>query len=625
MVVDLGRTDASFLSAITQAMVDNAPTNMMFADRDFVIRYINPASDRTLRTLEEHLPIKVDQMVGASLDIFHKKPEYQRDILKDDTQLPRRAYIKVGPEILDLLVSPIHDHAGAYTGAMATWDVVTEKLHMEAVSKEAALNATGIEAVVKILSDSQTIPEVLSGSMNAIRDVYGMNYGVVYQVSDEDRLQYVAESGAIGRVFAEYVRTADLVKGQGLAGKTWQGASAQFLPSLQDAYAGLGHGPIEEANVNATYSIPLVVNGRVTGVMNYYSIEVQEASAERTKALDSIGKMVAQSLHWIDRQEQEVQQNIETARRVQLLLDAAQSVQGGDLTVTIDDEADDNVGHMAEALNSVIVTLRNNFAQISGTASALSSSAAQLTGLAEGMQRDAATSAERADAAVASSAEVSSSIQTVASAAEQMTASIREIATNATQAASVANSAVSVAASAQTTVASLGESSAEIGQVIKVITSIAQQTNLLALNATIEAARAGEAGKGFAVVANEVKELAKATAEATEDISHKIEAIQSDTESAVTAIGEIAQVIGHINDIQTTIASAVEEQTATTNEIARSVTDAAAGMTGIADGAVEVAAAATETQKSTSESLGAATEVNGAAEQLTVLVGQYTI
>ncbi|MFN8192797.1 MAG: methyl-accepting chemotaxis protein [Nocardioidaceae bacterium] len=117
--------------------------------------------------------------------------------------------------------------------------------------------------------------------------------------------------------------------------------------------------------------------------------------------------------------------------------------------------------------------------------------------------------------------------------------------------------------------AELGNSSAEIGNVIKVINSIAEQTNLLALNATIEAARAGEAGKGFAVVANEVKELAQETAKATEDIGHRISAIQSDTENAVTAITEISAIIAQINDTQTTIASAVEEQTATTNEPAK--------------------------------------------------------
>ena len=206
-----------------------------------------------------------------------------------------------------------------------------------------------------------------------------------------------------------------------------------------------------------------------------------------------------------------------------------------------------------------------------------------------------------------------------------MTASIREIAQNATEAASVATGAVGVASQAQDTVASLGESSAEIGQVIKVITSIAQQTNLLALNATIEAARAGDAGKGFAVVANEVKELAKETAKATEDIGRKIEAIQGDTSGAVSAISEISEVIGRINDIQTTIASAVEEQTATTNEIARSVTEAAGGANGIADDISQVASAADDTRQGAQNTLQSATELSTMAAELKAQVGRFRV
>src|SRR5436853_254450 len=150
------------------------------------------------------------------------------------------------------------------------------------------------------------------------------------------------------------------------------------------------------------------------------------------------------------------------------------------------------------------------------------------------------------------------------------------------EAASVASSAVGTAENPTATVSKLGSSSAEIGQVIRVITEIAEQTNLLALNATIEAARAGEAGKGFAVVANEVKELAKETAKATEDISRKIEAIQADTRGAVAAIEQIGKVINQINDLQNAIASAVEEQTATTGEISRNVGEAARGSNEIA-------------------------------------------
>jgi methyl-accepting chemotaxis protein len=164
----------------------------------------------------------------------------------------------------------------------------------------------------------------------------------------------------------------------------------------------------------------------------------------------------------------------------------------------------------------------------------------------------------------------------------------------------------------------LGASSAEIGNVIKVITAIAEQTNLLALNATIEAARAGEMGKGFAVVASEVKDLAQETARATEDISRRVEAIQSDTTGAVTAIEEISNVIQRISEFQTTIASAVEEQTATTAEMSRSVSEAASGtgeiaqnITGVAEAARMTSQGVTETQQATTELARMSTELSG--------------
>jgi methyl-accepting chemotaxis protein len=187
----------------------------------------------------------------------------------------------------------------------------------------------------------------------------------------------------------------------------------------------------------------------------------------------------------------------------------------------------------------------------------------------------------------------------------------------------VATSAVKTAETTNATVAKLGESSAEIGQVIKVITSIAQQTNLLALNATIEAARAGEAGKGFAVVANEVKELAKETAKATEDISQKIEAIQSDTKGAVEAIGQITGIINQLNDISNTIASAVEEQTATTNEIARNVQEGAKGGAQVTENIASVAQAAKSTTQGANDTQTAAGELARLAAELQQVVGQF--
>ena len=250
--------------------------------------------------------------------------------------------------------------------------------------------------------------------------------------------------------------------------------------------------------------------------------------------------------------------------------------------------------------------------KINAAANNLSSSATQMTSLSQQLGANAEETSAQANVVSAASEEVSTNVQTVATGAEEMSASIREIAKNASEAARVALAAVKLAESTNQTVAKLGDSSADVGKVIKVITSIAQQTNLLALNATIEAARAGEAGKGFAVVANEVKELAKETAKATEDISQKIEAIQADTRGAVQAIGQIADVIHQINDISNTIASAVEEQTATTNEITRNVTEAARGSAEIAQNITGVAQAA----KSTTEGAGDILQASGALAKL---------
>jgi len=273
----------------------------------------------------------------------------------------------------------------------------------------------------------------------------------------------------------------------------------------------------------------------------------------------------------------------------------------------------------AEAALTVTITAVNQNAQ------ALASSSEELTAVSQQMSSNSEETATQSNVVAAASEQVSKNVATVATSAEEMSASAKEIAKNATEAAKVATEAVKVAADTNKTVAKLGESSIEIGKVIKVITSIAQQTNLLALNATIEAARAGEAGKGFAVVANEVKELAKQTATATEDISGKIEAIQNDTKAAVTAIDQIGKIINQINDIQNTIASAVEEQTATTNEIARNANEAAQGSTEISKNIANVSLAAKNTTQGANNTLTAATELAKLAADLKRVVEQQNL
>jgi methyl-accepting chemotaxis protein len=244
----------------------------------------------------------------------------------------------------------------------------------------------------------------------------------------------------------------------------------------------------------------------------------------------------------------------------------------------------------------------------------------ELDGLGGELLHASATTSQRALASAGAGEQVSTNVQTVATAVEELSASVQEIARSSGAASQVAAEAVQTAEATNRNVARLGESSAEIGEVLEVITAIAEQTNLLALNATIEAARAGEAGKGFAVVAGEVKELAKETAKATEDIASRIAAIRVDTDEAVGAIGAIGEVIGRIADMQTTIASAVEEQTATTGEISRSIGEAATGAAGIASNVASVAQAADHTSEGAARSQQAAAQLRAVAAGLEALV-----
>jgi methyl-accepting chemotaxis protein len=442
------------------SIIENAPINILFADTDFDLQYMNKASFKTLKTLEKSLPDRVENLVGQSIDIFHKNPAVQRRILSDPKNLPHQANIQLGPDTLDLLSNAIYDNDKNHMGSMVTWAVITDKLAREQKTKE-----------------------------------------------------------------------------------------------------------------------------------------MQEREQMQSK---------------------ELQENVDS------ILDVVSAAAMGDLTQEITVQGDDAIGQMGKGLTQFFLDLRKNISEIADTAQTLSSSSEELSTISQTMAGNAEQTSAQANVVSTASEEIARNVETVATGAEEMGASIKEIARNANEAAKVAKSAVVIAEKTNETVGKLGVSSTEIGQVIKVITSIAEQTNLLALNATIEAARAGEAGKGFAVVANEVKELANQTAKATEEISQKIEAIQSDTQSSVDAIAEITMVINQINDISNTIASAVEEQTATTAEIGRNVEQTAKGSNEISENISGVAKAAQETSTGVGQTQQAATDLSKMAADLQKLVSRFT-
>jgi methyl-accepting chemotaxis protein len=400
------------------------------------------------------------------------------------------------------------------------------------------------------------------------------------------------------------------------------------LASLAESTALLSGGQYRALGDRVTrYFAPVADEAlaKTTALAALYSKEMTEAVAQGKSTAKSavrtiwictiLGALLLTAFgYWIARR---------ISASVARIRDALDSLANGDLSHSVPVDSKDEVGQMARSLNAAQASLREAMREIGDTSTTLAGSAEELSAVAAQVASNSQQAASQANALGATSSEVSGNVQTVAAGTEQMSASIREIAQSSSEAVRVAGSAVTEAARAGETVTKLGASSAEIGHVVKAITTIAEQTNLLALNATIEAARAGEAGKGFAVVAEEVKQLAQETARATEDIGHRVETIQADTQAAVTAIQRITQTIEDINAFQTTIASAVEEQTATTNEIARTIGEAANGSASIAGDVHAVAEMAQSSSTGIADAQRAAAELATLSTNLQNLVGRF--
>jgi methyl-accepting chemotaxis protein len=296
-----------------------------------------------------------------------------------------------------------------------------------------------------------------------------------------------------------------------------------------------------------------------------------------------------------------------------------------DLTVSVPPSSQDEIGRAGTALNTAVAELREVMVEVTGASDGVARSAGQVAATGGELTTSAQDASGQAGAASLAAEGISRVVQTVAAGAEEMGASIGEISSNAQDAARAGRDGVGLTESATGVIGELRVSTGKIADVVRLIASIAEQTNLLALNATIEAARAGDLGKGFAVVAGEVKELAQETARATDDVTARVAAIEGDTSRAVEAINAITATIAQVNDYQTAIAAAVEEQAATTAEMARNINEVATGSQDIAIGITAVSGAVDGTRSAVAVSHRAADELNATARQLTELVGRFTV
>jgi methyl-accepting chemotaxis protein len=338
---------------------------------------------------------------------------------------------------------------------------------------------------------------------------------------------------------------------------------------------------------------------------------------------------------------------------VQKIMHFVEVLAGGDFTSKLDIEQEDEIGKMAKALGKTVDELGAMIKQVVAGVNTLSASSTELSAVSSQLSSNAENASARSTGVASAAEEMTtnmssvsaameqsaSNVGMVATATEEMSSTVGEIAQNAAKAKDISEKAVDQSQKTSVKMNELGQAANKIGTVTQAITEISEQTNLLALNATIEAARAGEAGKGFAVVANEIKELAKQTADATIDIKNQIEEMQHTTDGTITDIKDITEVINEINEIITTIATAVEQQSAATSEISENVAQAAAGIAEVNENVAQSSIAIGDITKdigeisSTSEEVNqgshnvkeSATELSRLAEQLDGLVRRFKV
>ena len=617
------------------SMLENAPVNVMYCDRDFKIQYVNAKSYETLRTLENLLPIPIAKINGASIDVFHKNPAHQRKILGNDRNLPHKAIIQLGNEKLELLVNAIYNEKKEYVGTMITWDIVTKKLEIESGLARTQSMMENTPANILFADREFNITYMNPKSRDTLKTIEkllpmpveritGSSIDAFHKKPDHQRRILSDERNFPIRTIIQLgpEKLDLLVSAIKDEDKNFIGAMVTWEVVTKKIE--------QEENLARVKS--MMENAPINIMSADLNFNIQYMNPASVKTLRTLEKLLPKPVDQLMGQSIDIfHKNPDHQRRLlkddrQLPFTAKIKLANETLRLTAAAMYDHNRTYIGPMVAWEVITNQVQLvADISEASRHLSAAASELNATATQMTANASATTKESNQVAGSSEEVARGVQTVATNTEEMTASINEIARNANEASSASNATVRQAESTNATISKLGISSQEIGNVIKVISSIAQQTNLLALNATIEAARAGDAGRGFAVVANEVKELAKQTAQATEDITNKISTIQRDTGSAVDAIGTITESIKRLNGIASAIAASVEEQQATTNEVARVVQESSKGVQSISASVKTVSQASHETQIGANQVLEAAASLGQLAEKLEALVKRIEI
>ncbi len=610
-------------------MVSNMPVNVMMHElENFTITYANATSISTLKTLEHLLPCKADELVGQCVDIFHKDPSFQRGILADPKNLPHTAHIEIGGEILDLLVSPVHDKNGHYVAAMLTWSVVTQKVKADAESfRLSQMVETMPVNVMMCETENFTITYANEASITTLKtlehllpckadDLVGQCIDIFHKepsfqrgiLSNPKNLPHTGIIEIGGEKLDLLVSPVTDKEGNYIAAMlTWSVVTQKLK---QEAEANRLQQMVEGMPINVMMCDPDDLK------LNYLNKQARETlkSIEDllpVKAEDLIGQCI-DIFH----------KNPEHQRRIlsdPKNLPHKAKIELGPHTLSLDVSAvmGTNGEYIGPMVAWSVVTEQINMAnEVAQVVELVASASTEMQSSAQALAATAEQTNQQSTAVAAASEEVTANVQTVASSAEELTASVNEISRQVAESTNISQEAVNETNRTNEAVEGLAEAAQKIGDVVKLISDIAGQTNLLALNATIEAARAGEAGKGFAVVASEVKSLANQTAKATEDIAAQVSAIQAETTSAVTAIKGIAETINKVNEIAVTISSAVEEQGAATAEISRNVQEASNGTQEVTSNIAGVSTAAGETGQAASVVLEASKGLSTSAEEL---------